>query len=108
MIVLPLHLICKFQKEYRWFSHLYVHLFSYDISNDGQVDQKELANLISSMVSLCLFKRKEFVFFCLQYDLVGETDRKGDRDPKKKAAEIIAKLDVSGDKKLTKAEFIAG
>jgi hypothetical protein len=42
------------------------------------------------------------------YDLVGETDRKGDREPKKRAAEIIAKLDVGGDKKLNKQEFIAG
>jgi len=46
--------------------------------------------------------------FHFQYDLVGETDRKGDRDPKKRAADIIAKLDVSGDKKLSKAEFTMG
>ncbi len=46
--------------------------------------------------------------FHFQYDLVGETDRKGDRDPKKRAADIIAKLDVSGDKKLSKAEFTTG
>ncbi len=63
----------------------------YDVSGDGQIDQKELANLISAM-----------------YDLVGETDRKGDRDPKKRAIEIINKLDVGGDKKLNKQEFIAG
>ncbi len=43
-----------------------------------------------------------------QYDLVGETDRKGDHDPKHRAQEIIKKLDVSGDKKLNKQEFIAG
>ncbi|CAF0777377.1 unnamed protein product [Adineta steineri] len=63
----------------------------YDVSGDGQIDQKELAALISAM-----------------YDLVGETDRKGDREPKKRAAEIIAKIDVGGDKKLNKQEFIAG
>ncbi|UJR31314.1 hypothetical protein I4U23_018812 [Adineta vaga] len=63
----------------------------YDISNDGQIDQKELTNLIISM-----------------YDLLGETDRKGDRDPKKRAADIIAKIDLSGDKKISRAEFIAG
>ncbi|CAF2641956.1 unnamed protein product [Rotaria sp. Silwood2] len=62
-----------------------------DISNDGQIDQKELAGMISAM-----------------YDLTGESDRKGDRDPKKRATEIIAKLDVGGDKKLSKQEFIAG
>lgn len=39
---------------------------------------------------------------------MGETDRKGDREPKKRATEIITKLDVSGDKKLSKQEFIAG
>ena len=43
-----------------------------------------------------------------QYDLVGETNRKGDHDPKKRAADIIAKLDVGGDKKLSKQEFITG
>ena len=48
------------------------------------------------------------VLFFFQYDLVGETDRKGDRDPKKRAGEIITKLDVSGDNKLNKQEFIAG
>ncbi|UJR22814.1 hypothetical protein I4U23_025844 [Adineta vaga] len=63
----------------------------YDISGDGQIDQKELTALISAM-----------------YDLVGETNRKGDNEPKKRAAEIIAKLDVGGDKKLNKQEFIAG
>ncbi|CAF4698648.1 unnamed protein product, partial [Rotaria sp. Silwood2] len=58
----------------------------YDISDDGLIDQAELTKLITAM-----------------YDLVGESNRKGDNDPKKRAGEIIAKLDVSGDKKLTKA-----
>ncbi len=49
---------------------------------------------------------KTILFF--QYDLVGETDRKGDRDPKKRATDIIGRLDVGGDKKLNKQEFIAG
>ncbi|CAF1556317.1 unnamed protein product [Rotaria magnacalcarata] len=62
----------------------------YDISDDGQVDLKELTKLISAM-----------------YDLTGETDRKGDHDPKHRAAEIIKKVDASGDKKLSKHEFIA-
>ena len=47
-------------------------------------------------------------FASLQYDLVGESDRKGDHDPKKRAIGIISKLDVSGDKKLNKEEFITG
>ncbi|CAF2623028.1 unnamed protein product [Rotaria sp. Silwood2] len=63
----------------------------YDISGDGEIDQAELTKLITAM-----------------YDLVGETDRKGDNDPKKRAADIIAKIDVSGNKKLSKQEFIAG
>ncbi|CAF1153627.1 unnamed protein product [Rotaria sp. Silwood1] len=63
----------------------------YDISDDGLIDQAELTKLITAM-----------------YDLVGETNRKGDNDPKKRATDIISKLDVSGDKKLTKAEFVSG
>ena len=45
---------------------------------------------------------------CFKYDLIGETNRQGDQEPKKKAAEIIARLDVGGDKKLNKYEFISG
>ncbi|CAF0854313.1 unnamed protein product [Rotaria sordida] len=63
----------------------------YDISGDGQIDKGELTKLITAM-----------------YDLVGEANRKGDNDPKKRAADIIGKIDVSGDKKLSKHEFIAG
>ncbi|CAF1487664.1 unnamed protein product [Rotaria sordida] len=63
----------------------------YDMSKDGLINQKGLITLISAI-----------------YDLVGETDRKGDRDPKKIAADIIAKLDSNGDNKLSKVEFIAG
>ncbi|CAF4072728.1 unnamed protein product, partial [Rotaria magnacalcarata] len=63
----------------------------YDISDDGFIDQKELAKMITAM-----------------YDLVGETNRKGDNDPKKRAIDIITRLDVGGDKKLNKHEFIAG
>ncbi|CAF1056994.1 unnamed protein product [Didymodactylos carnosus] len=63
----------------------------YDISDDGQIDAKELANMISAM-----------------YDLTGETNRKGDMDPKKRAQDLIQKLDVGSDKKISKEEFIAG
>jgi len=63
----------------------------YDTSGDGRIDSKELASMISAM-----------------YDLVGDNDRRGDRDPKRRAADIIDKLDNSGDNKLTKQEFIAG
>ncbi|CAF1047519.1 unnamed protein product [Rotaria sp. Silwood1] len=63
----------------------------WDTSDDGKIDQKELANVISVI-----------------YDRAGITDRKGERDPKKRANDIIKKLDVSGDKKLSKEEFITG
>ncbi|CAF1520805.1 unnamed protein product [Adineta steineri] len=63
----------------------------WDQSDDGHIDQKELANVITAI-----------------YDRAGITDRKGERDPKKRAKEIIAKLDISGDKKLNKEEFITG
>ena len=84
----------------------------YDISDDGQIDQKELTKLISAMVKcqiiLFLYFETECSSFSVQYDLLGETDRKGDRDPKKRAADIIGRLDVGGDRKLSKQEFIAG
>ncbi len=54
------------------------------------------------------FSSTIFILFFFQYDLVGETDRKGDRDPKTRATDIIKRLDVGGDKKLNKQEFIAG
>ena len=43
-----------------------------------------------------------------QYDLVGETDRKGKKDPKRRAAEIMRNLDINDDRKLSKEEFITG
>lgn len=43
-----------------------------------------------------------------QYDLTGQTNRTGDSDPKTRATDIIAQLDVSGEKKLSREEFIAG
>ncbi|CAF1464091.1 unnamed protein product [Rotaria sordida] len=63
----------------------------YDISKNGQIEQKELIILMKAM-----------------YDLVGETERTGDHDPKKIAIDIIAQLDSNGDKKISKGEFIAG
>jgi len=44
----------------------------------------------------------------MQYDRAGITDRKGEREPKRRAKEIISKLDISGNKKLSKEEFITG
>lgn len=39
---------------------------------------------------------------------MGVTDRKGEQDPKKRAKEIIDKLDMTGDRKLSKEEFVEG
>ncbi|CAF1310676.1 unnamed protein product [Adineta ricciae] len=63
----------------------------WDVSNDSLLDQNELAHLISAM-----------------YDRAGVVDRQGNQDPHKRAKEIIAKLDITGDKKLNKDEFING
>ncbi|CAF4706203.1 unnamed protein product [Rotaria sp. Silwood2] len=63
----------------------------YDTSDDQQVDQKELTKMITAM-----------------YQLNGVADQGGNNSPKTRAAEITASLDVSGDRKLSKQEFIAG
>ncbi|CAF1399753.1 unnamed protein product [Rotaria magnacalcarata] len=63
----------------------------WDDSDDGKIDRKELTNWISAM-----------------YYRAGVMDQKNEWDPKKRAKEIIAKLDISGDKKLSKQEFING
>ncbi|CAF5092617.1 unnamed protein product [Rotaria magnacalcarata] len=63
----------------------------YDFNNSGLIDTNEMAKVISAM-----------------YDLIGEKDRKGEREPKQRAEEIIRICDVTGNKKLSKEEFIAG
>lgn len=80
--------------------------FRWDDSEDGQIDRKELTNLISAMVRIFVYLIG--LFFCLKYDRAGITEKKGVWDPKKRAKEIIAKLDISGDKKLNKQEFVTG
>lgn len=80
----------------------------YDISDDGHIDQKELTKMITAIVKSC-FVPSELIFKILfQYDLTGQTNRSGDYDPKTRAADIIAQIDVSGEKKLSREEFIAG
>ncbi|CAF1508233.1 unnamed protein product [Adineta ricciae] len=63
----------------------------WDISEDGQLDQNELGCLISAM-----------------YDRARIKDRHGDNDPDERAKEIIKKLDINHDKKISKEEFIQG
>jgi hypothetical protein len=40
--------------------------------------------------------------------LNNEKDRTGDNSPEKRAAEILSKLDISKDQKLSKQEFVDG
>ncbi|CAF0899582.1 unnamed protein product [Adineta steineri] len=102
--IIKLHslLMCTLKAYHRT---ILLHIFTYgslekrlafvfdlwDDSEDGQIDRKELTNLLSAM-----------------YERAGIRDQKGEWDPKKRAKEIIAKLDISGDKKLNKEEFVTG
>lgn len=61
----------------------------YDVQDTGQLDLAELTNLIVAM-----------------YDLVHETNRTGEHDPKSRAMQIINKLDEDNDQKLSKDEFL--
>ncbi|CAF1234314.1 unnamed protein product [Adineta ricciae] len=63
----------------------------WDVTDDGQLDQNELAHLISAM-----------------YDRARIKDRQGDKNPHAIAKNIIGKLDVSGDRKISKDEFVKG
>ena len=97
------------QSSYRLYAFL---SFRCDTSNDGQIDRKELTTMISAMVTFRYFSYRSFFhedkYANFKYDLLGETNRKGDHDPKTRASEIISRLDVDGDKKLNKHEFVAG
>jgi hypothetical protein len=42
------------------------------------------------------------------YDLIGETNRKGDNDPKQRVMAIFQKLDRDNSGTLTEAEFVEG
>jgi hypothetical protein len=46
------------------------------------------------------------IFF--KYDRLGTVDRDDERNPVKRAKDILAKLDRNNDKKLNKEEFING
>lgn len=56
------------------------------------------------------------LFFCVYYliifqaiyDLLGEENRKGENSPSKRVEKIMNKLDINGDRSLTKDEFING
>jgi hypothetical protein len=63
------------------------------------------------MILICSFltiSQNPIVSFHFQYDRSGAKDRQGDKNPQSRAKAIIKKLDVSGDKKLSREEFVNG
>jgi Ca2+-binding EF-hand superfamily protein len=63
----------------------------YDTNHNGKVDKKEMEKIINAI-----------------YDLLGETNRKGDNDPKNRVAAIFTKLDKDNSGFLTQQEFVEG
>ncbi|CAF1365003.1 unnamed protein product [Adineta steineri] len=63
----------------------------YDIDKNGSVDSKEMEQIVTAI-----------------YDLLGEENRKGENSPAKRVEKIMKKLDLNGDRSLTKDEFING
>lgn len=63
----------------------------YDTNRNGKIDKKEMEKIINSI-----------------YDLLGETNRKGDNDPKNRVAAIFNKLDKDHNGFLTEQEFVEG
>ncbi|CAF1095608.1 unnamed protein product [Adineta ricciae] len=61
----------------------------YNVTDDGNMDEEELINLMSAL-----------------YHLVGDINRKSNHNLRKRAKEIIQKFDQDNDKKLSKTEFI--
>ncbi|CAF5067855.1 unnamed protein product, partial [Rotaria sp. Silwood1] len=62
---------------------------TYDLSQDGQIDQNELTSLITAL-----------------YGVNGVTDQSGPNNPKTRAAGIIAAFDLNANSKLSREEFI--
>ena len=50
----------------------------------------------------------DLIVFKAIYDLLGEENRKGENSPSKRVEKIMNKLDLNGDRSLTKDEFING
>ena len=63
----------------------------YDSDNNGKIDKKEMEKIIVAI-----------------YDLLGETNRKGENEPKQRVATIFAKLDKDHSGTVTEDEFVNG
>jgi len=62
----------------------------YDIDRNGFIDKKEMKKIMDAI-----------------FDLLGE-DKRGPNAPESKVDQIFAKMDINGDGKLSKEEFISG
>ena len=63
----------------------------YDSNHNQSIDKREMEKIILSV-----------------YDLIGETNRKGDNDPKQRVNAIFAKLDKDNSGTLSEEEFVNG
>ena len=63
----------------------------YDVDNNGFIDKKELKQMITILHDMLNIKKDD-----------------AGSDPAKRADAIMAKLDTSGDKKLSREEFVQG
>ena len=63
----------------------------YDSNRNGKIDKKEMEKIIIAI-----------------YDLLGETNRKGDNDPKHRVEAIFKKLDRDNNGTLSEDEFVEG
>jgi len=55
-----------------------------------------------------LHKNATEVLFVFQYDRAQVTDRQGEKNPTNRAKAIMKQLDISGDRKLSREEFLKG
>ena len=80
-----------------------------DIDKNGKVDAKEMEQIVTVGANGPRSHSFAFVLFLQAiYDLLGEENRKGENSPTKRVEKIMNKLDLNGDRALTKDEFING
>ncbi len=66
-----------------------------------------MEQIVTVCTKKCLFLKIEFLIQAI-YDLLGEENRKGENSPAKRVEKIMTRLDLNGDRSLTKDEFING